>query len=198
VQEKTVHHAAQETTMTSLLFLREFLVDPRQIGSVWPSNGKLAHRMASYLRCRPGEYLLELGPGTGTITQAILKQGLPPRRVVLIEKSERLTGVLRRRYQQVQVVHGDALELCREIRETLGTRAKVGTVISSLPLRNFDLARRQQLIEQIRSVLVKQGRYVQYTYALGASQEIQGFDLVHRERVWMNLPPATISVHQKN
>jgi phospholipid N-methyltransferase len=75
----------------------------------------------------------------------------------------------------------------------------VGAVISSLPLLNFPLAQAEALAQKIGSVLSPQGHWVQYSYQIGKrrTRGTDSFRLHASKIVWLNLPPARVSVYQK-
>ena len=73
------------TLSDATLFLQEWLANPRRTGSVVPSSRQLAAAMARWLPADPESFVLELGPGTGIITEALLKHGLREEKLVAIE-----------------------------------------------------------------------------------------------------------------
>jgi phosphatidylethanolamine/phosphatidyl-N-methylethanolamine N-methyltransferase len=187
------------TLTDTTLFLQEWLVNPQRTGSVVPSSRRLAAAMARWLPLNPENFVLELGPGTGAVTDALLKRGLREDRLVAIENNPTLATLLRKRFPQAQIITGDAWhmdELLRDLREPVET---VGTVISSLPLLNFPLAEAEALARKIRDILEPHGNWVQYSYHLGKKQ-VRGassFQLRATKIVWLNFPPARVSVFQK-
>ena len=80
------------------LFLSELAKRPRQMGTVWPSSPALAKAMARWLPESKDDLMLELGPGTGIVTEKLLAAGLPEERLVAVEMSERMAGFLRQRF----------------------------------------------------------------------------------------------------
>src|SRR5580658_2511836 len=78
------------------LFIQECLRKPQQMGAVAPSSPRLAKAMARWLPEDPQEYVVELGPGTGVVTEALLARGLDPKRLLAIEKSEALAEMLQK------------------------------------------------------------------------------------------------------
>ncbi|MES1180853.1 MAG: hypothetical protein ABUL66_03225, partial [Verrucomicrobiota bacterium] len=70
------------TLTDSTLFLREWLANPQRMGSVTPSSRQLAAAMARWLPADPESFVLELGPGTGAVTQALLARGLREEKLV--------------------------------------------------------------------------------------------------------------------
>ena len=127
----------RQSLSASALFLREWLRRPQQIGSLVPSSDNLGHAMSGWLPSDPADLVLELGPGTGSITRSLLEHGVPPERLVAIEMSPRLSGLLMRRFPGIHVIQGDAQEMERLLRPHTSNARRVGTVVSSLPLIHF-------------------------------------------------------------
>ncbi len=75
----------------------------------------------------------------------------------------------------------------------------VGAVISSLPLLNFPPAEADALAEKIRAILEQGGKWVQYSYHLGNGHHKSAtrFQRLASKIIWLNLPPARVSVYQK-
>jgi len=184
---------------TTSLFVSELLLYPQQIGAVLPSSRHLAGVMAEWLPSDPEDYVLELGPGTGVVTQALIARGLRQDRLIAIEKSSRMAQLLREHFPQAHVIQGDACQLDKLIRRQLKDVDGVGAVISSLPLRMFSPAAAKALANKIRAVLRPGGRWVQYSYWLGngRSDATTRFDLLSTRVVWRNLPPARVSIYQR-
>jgi phosphatidylethanolamine/phosphatidyl-N-methylethanolamine N-methyltransferase len=183
----------------STVFLREWIVNPQRTGAVAPSSPQLGAAMARWLPGNRESYVLELGPGTGAVTDALLKHGLRQDRLVGIEKNSSLARILRKRFPQAQMVTGDAWDLDKLLAELPQPVAAVGAVISSLPLLNFPKEQADALAQKIRSVLEPKGRWVQYSYQIGRNRTRGGdnFHLISSKIVWFNLPPARVSVYQK-
>jgi len=181
------------------LFLQELLLYPQQIGAIVPSSKNLASAMANWLPADPDAFVLELGPGTGAVTQALFERGLRQDRLVAIEKSPRLADLLRKRFPGAHVITGDACHLDRLLRRHAKGTDSVGAVISSLPLRVFSRDDAAALVRKIRSVLAPEGKWVQYSYYLGGGHaEADGhFQLLASDVVWWNLPPARVNVYQR-
>jgi phosphatidylethanolamine/phosphatidyl-N-methylethanolamine N-methyltransferase len=163
------------------------------MGTVWPSSPALAQAMARWLPADPEHPVLELGPGTGIVTERLLGAGLREERLVAVEKSERLAHFLRQRFPKALVVCGDALELDR----VLGGMQFAG-VFSSLPLKVFDPREVQRIADAIHGALLPGAHWVQYSYQLfnGHAPSVS-FRAVDAQIVWQNLPPAKVSVYRR-
>src|SRR5476651_94906 len=88
----------------STLFLREWLANPLRTGAVAPSSPKLAAAMAEWLPADPENYVLELGPGTGAVTEALIKYGLREDRLVAIERNPTMADLLRKRFPLARII----------------------------------------------------------------------------------------------
>src|SRR6516165_3138115 len=93
------------------LFLQEWLGNPRKTGSVVPSSRLLAAAMARWLPANRESYVLELGPGTGMVTQALLRRGLREEKLVAIEHNPKMAQLLRERFPRAHIITGDACHL---------------------------------------------------------------------------------------
>ncbi len=183
----------------STVFLREWIANPQRTGSVAPSSPQLGAAMARWLPRNRESFVLELGPGTGAVTEALFKQGLREDRLIAIEHNENLAKLLRKRFRHAHIITGDAWDLHRLLAELPHPVASVGAVISSLPLLNFPQAQADDLAQKIRSILEPRGRWVQYSYQIAKNRARGGedFRLLASKIVWFNLPPARVSVFQK-
>jgi phospholipid N-methyltransferase len=188
--------------VTSLVtFGSELLNNPRPIGSAVPSSPFLARRMASYLPRAPRGYVIELGAGTGAITAALLKRGIPPEQIVSVERSETLVRLLKRRFPTLQIALGDASELRALLRTFLAKdNIEISHIVSSLPLRSLPETVVTNIIREVHAMLPKEGKLVQYTYSLGKTTHpcLSGFKRIRTAIIWANVPPARVDVFQKN
>lgn len=194
-QAKKFITALSDTTM----FLQEWIANPQGVGAVAPSSPKLANAMAQWLPADPESYVLELGPGTGVVTEALLRRGLRPERLVAIEQNANMAGMLREKFPLSQIITGDAWKLDDLLLRRRVPIEKVGAVISSLPLLNFPVPDAERLADKIRAVLEPQGKWVQFTYRIHRlhPRGTTSFKLHASKVVWFNLPPARVSVFAK-
>ncbi len=181
------------------MFLREWFADPQRTGSVTPSSPKLAAAMARWLPADPESYVLELGPGTGAVTEALIGRGLREDRLVAIERNPKMARLLRKRFPSAHIITGDAWHLDDLLRERPEPIESVGAVISSLPLLNFAPEEAEGLAQKIRTMLEPQGKWVQYSYRIHKrrTRGTSKFHLLASKIVWFNLPPARVNVYQK-
>lgn len=184
------------------LFLRELMTQPGTVGAICASSPRLASRMAGQVDPAARGLVVELGGGTGVISSALLARGVAPERLVIIEQSEALAALLRRRFPRACVIHGDAAELAQLQAGALlptneaGAPLPIDFIVSGLPLLSIPPVVRQRIVQAGALALAPRGRLVQFTYALrGPSPwQVGGLARVHSERVIANLPPARIDV----
>jgi phosphatidylethanolamine/phosphatidyl-N-methylethanolamine N-methyltransferase len=180
-------------TSSIRLFLSELARRPRQMGTVWPSSPALAEAMARWLPARDDQFMLELGPGTGIVTEKLLAAGLAEDRLVAVEKSERMAGFLRQRFPRAHVVSADALDLERVL-----AGMKFGAVFSSLPLKVFSAREVERIAAAIHGVLLPGAHWIQYSYQiLNGHAPSAAFRAVDARIVWQNFPPAKVSVYRR-
>ena len=154
--------------------------------------------MAQYVKIDSDEPVIELGPGTGAITSALLHRGVDQKRLVLIEYNSGFCALLRDRYPQAKVVHGDAYTL----RDTLWNvlSAPASAVVSGLPLVTKPMSTRLKLIRDAFAALAPGAPFVQFTYSVAPPipKSLPGVSTEASERIWMNLPPARVWVYRKD
>lgn len=180
------------------LFLRELVAQPGAVGAICASSPRLAARMAAWVDPDADGWVVELGGGTGVITQALLARGVAPERLFVVEQSARLAAHLRQRFPLITVLQGDAAELPALLAGASAGRARlpVRHIVSGLPLLSIPEPCRQRILQAGAAVLAPDGRLLQFTYALRGPSPWQqaGLACQRRERVLANLPPARIDV----
>jgi phosphatidylethanolamine/phosphatidyl-N-methylethanolamine N-methyltransferase len=176
----------------TVLFLRRWLANPLKVGAIMPSAPALARRMARETLVRDGEVVVELGPGTGAVTRALLTSGVPEDRLVLVERDSFMHAYLARRFPNAILIHGDARRLERILPESC--HGKVSTVVSSLPLVSLPNRVRDDIVKSAFAMLAPGGRFVQYTYGMFSPLPRKELGIAGRKVAFagINLPPASI------
>ncbi|HXZ21779.1 MAG TPA: rRNA adenine N-6-methyltransferase family protein [Pseudolabrys sp.] len=177
-------------------FIRSWIEKPISTGAVIPSSRVLARAMARYVDPRSKGPVIELGPGTGPVTQALVQHGVDPARLVLVEFNPDFCRLLRTRYPSATVVQGDAYRLKRLLGASMDEPA--AAVVSGLPLVTKPLRTRLRLISDAMTLLAAGAPFVQFTYAMlpPIPKELSGVRAEASELIWMNLPPARVWVYR--
>ncbi len=179
-------------------FLRSWIEKPLHMGAVMPSGRLLARTMAQYVDVDSDAPVVELGPGTGAITSALVERGIDQKRLVLVEYNPGFCALLRDRYPQAKVVQGDAYRLRDTLWNVLGGPASA--VVSGLPLVTKPMFTRLRLIRDSFAALAPGAPFVQFTYSVvpPIPKSLPGVSTEASERIWMNLPPARVWVYRKD
>ena len=181
-------------------FLSALLRSPRQIGAVAPSGVWLADAMAAQVD-RASANVLELGPGTGSITSALLRTAPIERKLILLEKDVGLAGILARQFPDLQIMTGDAAHLHRIMPDT-GVH-QFDAVVSSLPLLGMSRFARTRVAMRIFASLRPGGKLIQYSYSTASPisrrlAAVMDVEIARVAVVLRNLPPASVWVYTAN
>ena len=173
-------------------FLRSWIEKPLTTGAVMPSSKVLARTMAAYVDPKSNGAVVELGPGTGAVTQALVERGVDPARLVLVEFNPTFCRMLRARYPAATVVQGDAYRLRHLLESTLRERADA--IVSGLPLVTKPMRTRVRLISEAMTLLRPGAPFVQFTYAMvpPIPKGLNGIRTEASPLIWLNLPPARV------
>lgn len=179
-------------------FIRSWLEKPLAIGAVTPSGRVLARAMARYVDPSISGPVIELGPGTGPVTEALVDEGIAPERLVLVEFNPTFCQLLRSRFPKATVIQGDAYGLRRLLGEYL--RHPAAAVVSGLPLFTKPIRMRLRLLREALELMQPGAPFVQFTYAVvpPIPKTLSGVQAEASERIWMNLPPARVWVYRKD
>lgn len=174
-----------------LVFLKELIKNPKAIGAACPSSARLARKMAEAIPLDDDGIVIELGGGTGVITQEIINHGVDPSRIYVVERSRAMCQLLRKRFENINVVEADASELTKHFPE--GTR--ISAVVSGLPLRSLPQDVVVAISSELRKLLPQGCMVIQFTYALPSKDHFQfPMQRVNSNIVWNNIPPARVDV----
>jgi phosphatidylethanolamine/phosphatidyl-N-methylethanolamine N-methyltransferase len=177
-------------------FLRSWLERPLVTGAVTPSSKMLARTMASYVDPRIPGPVIELGPGTGPVTDALVRRGVAEDRLVLVEFNPDFCKLLHKRFPKATIVQGDAYDIGRTLDGVLAEHA--AAVVSSLPLFTKPVEKRISLLAEIQALLGRGAPFVQFTYAMvpPIPKNPRQYTVTASNRIWLNLPPARVWVYR--
>lgn len=179
-----------------LRFLRAFIANPRAVGAVAPSSLSLVRAIAAQVDpSQPGP-VLELGPGTGAVTRAILARGVSQDRLTVIEYNRELADAIAAQFGGVHVINGDAFNLEAALRGRYSQ--PFVAIVSGIPLLNFSPAKRRGLLDAALERAAPGAPFVQFSYGLHSPIPPAGDITVRMAAfVWKNLPPARVWVYRK-
>lgn len=178
------------TASDTLLFLRSWLTKPLEVAAIAPSSTRLAEAMTCEIDRYTGD-VLELGPGTGIFTRALLRNGVRQDQLVLVERNPTFVALLRGRFPQATLIEGDAQHL------RLPPARKLGAAISGLPLLSMPRPAVRGILEAVFQHLGDHGSLFQFTYGPRCPVPVALLDALGLEAsflrfVPLNLPPASV------
>lgn len=180
-------------TNDSLNFLRAWASNPGRLGALAPSGPALARLITSEIDTSTGP-VLELGPGTGVFTQALLARGLREHDLTLIEFGSDFAALLQVRFPAARVLWADASQLARY---RLFEGAPLGAVVSGLPLLNMGPRKIMAILSGAFGYLRPRGAFYQFTYGPRCPVPRPILDRLGLKATFVgctlrNLPPASV------
>ena len=177
----------------TLLFWRSWLRNPRRIGAVAPSGRALAHLITADLPLSD-KPIIELGPGTGTFTQAMLARGVSEDRLALVETDAAFAQALRRRFPRARVLTMDAAHL-GDLAGLFDEPADA--IVSGLPLLSLPADDVAAILQGAFRHLRPGGALYQFTYLprCPVPWRLMYHMNLEADRIgsaWANLPPAFV------
>jgi phosphatidylethanolamine/phosphatidyl-N-methylethanolamine N-methyltransferase len=173
------------------LFFRRWLANPLQMGSVVPSSPALCRRLVRHTHYDANEAVIELGAGTGVVSQSLLTSGLPAHRLFVVEIVRDMADHLRDVLPGAHVIEGDARRLPALIPQAW--HGKIGTVVVGIPLVLLPLREQRRFIDAIEAVAPGRG-FILYSYCITSPLPYKKLGLVAKREAWtpLNFPPASV------
>lgn len=174
-------------------FFLSWMSSPRRVGAVAPSGAALADLITREISAATGP-ILELGPGTGAFTYKLLKRGVRPQDLTLIEYGSDFMKILQLRFPGARVLWMDAGRLTTE---RLYDGAPVGAVVSGLPLLNMSRRKVISILSGAFSYVRPGGAFYQFTYGMSCPVPRPVLDRLGLraklvDRTLLNVPPAAV------
>jgi phosphatidylethanolamine/phosphatidyl-N-methylethanolamine N-methyltransferase len=178
-------------------FLKSWIERPLLTGAVMPSGKFLAKAMAQHVDPREDGPVIEIGPGTGPVTEALIKRGVAEERLVLVEFNPDFVELLKQRFPKAMVVQGDAYRLADLLRDRL--KQPAASVVSSLPLFTKPPEVRLNLLRQALTLMAPKASFIQFTYAVVPPIPERGVGYISKASKWilLNVPPARVWVYRQ-
>jgi phosphatidylethanolamine/phosphatidyl-N-methylethanolamine N-methyltransferase len=183
------------TLADNLRFLRALIARPKNIGALMPSSPALAEAIARQIDPHAGP-VLEIGAGTGVVSEALLARGVPAERLTLLEYDEDMASHLADRFSRCRVIRGDAFNLDQSLGRPNGS--PYGAIVSGIPLLNHSMPRRQAYVADLFRRMMPDAPLVQFSYGTQAPVKAPaGYSVVRAATVLANIPPAKVWVYRK-
>src|SRR6056297_2232551 len=177
----------------SIDFFRGFLKDPRQVGSVIPSSRFMERKIIEFSELADARVVVELGPGTGGTTRALLRAMRPDARLLAIDLDSRFTAIVAAIDDPRLIAHtGSAAELGAVFKQHGLVAADV--VISGIPFSTMPTEIGSAILQSVFDSLADGGRFVAYQFRAEVARlaaPVFG-DSRRAAPVPLNIPPMRI------
>jgi len=192
----TKQKKSSTTLLGRWLYIKKYIKDFTTLGSVAPSSSKASKFLASQIK-RNGGYVIELGPGSGTVTQAILDSGIGFDKLIAIEIDKHFYDYMKAKFPKLNILNASATDLKKLLpKHVIGN---VSTIISTIPMKNLHHNLRNEIINAAFSVMRPDGNFVQIRYSTQSPIKAKqlGLKQLTYGRVWWNIPPMTTFGYEK-
>ena len=183
-----------------MIFLQAFAKYPNAIGAVAPSSKALATAIVSAANVSTAERIVELGPGTGPVTESIIARMQPTAQFFAVERNPEFATFLRVRFPDASIICGCASELTGHISDRWDR--KPCTIVSGLPWANFGQELQESLLNSVCDNLNEGGHFSTFAYfgphllskgrAFRKRLETRFREVRTSQIVFANLPPAFV------
>ncbi len=180
--------------MKNLFLWFQLLKQIKVTGAVAFSSGTLVKRMLKTVNFSGAQVIIELGAGSGCITEVLAKKITPTTTLIVFEVNEMFCKMLKQKFKapNIYIINDSAENLDKHLFRITGLQ-KADCVISSLPFSIIDEPTRNRIVSTIKQVLAPHSLYIQYGYNKKKYNEILNrFQTVKTSFVLSNLPPAYI------
>ncbi len=154
-------HRQCDNPAAAWMFFRRFLRHPTTVASIVPSSRFLTRRLADVARMGPSHHVVELGPGTGCTTRALLRVMPRDARLLAIDLDEAFVENLRAEGDERLIVHHGSAERLHEIVQRHGMQAP-DLVVSGIPFSTMPPECARRIVHQVWTALVPGGRFLAY------------------------------------
>lgn len=171
---------------------------PLTTGAICPSSRELSRTLTRHIHLDKARTIVELGPGTGAITGAILAAMNPQADFFAVELNEAVIPAFRRRFPNVRLYNDSAANLVEIMRRE--SISKVDVILSGLPWASFPDHLQEEILQAILEALPAGGYFTTFAYLQGTwlptgikfrRRLEKYFSHVEKSRiVWGNIPPA--------
>lgn len=178
-----------------IIFFKNFINNPRQIGSIIPSSKRLSKKMANQIDYSNAKNIIELGPGVGPYTDIILKRKREETKYFAFEKNDDMRRILKEKYKQIKI-YNKAEEMTEIMQRN--NIDKVDYIISGLPFTVLEKDIRETILEQVYNNLEKGGKFITFQYSLDLYKYLKKkYNKLEIKFVPLNIPMTFIYVCTK-
>ncbi|MBI2656338.1 methyltransferase [Candidatus Woesearchaeota archaeon] len=173
--------------------LISFFKKPKETGAITISSKYLTNEIIKNIDFKNSRNIIELGPGLGTFTKAILKKANPDAKVVCFEINNKFCNYINKNCadEKLIVINAGAGNIRKKLNKL--SIKKVDCIVSGLPFRNFSKAKKEKILAEVKNTLNGNGRFVFFQYTKDISTMLGFyFSKVKKSFVPLNIPPCFV------
>ena len=180
------------------IFLKTFLKNPKEIGSITPSSRFLKRSMLKNVNFRKAKYIAEYGSGTGIFTKEILANARHDATILCFETNKKFYRYLKKTLKDSRlIIINDTAENIGKYLEKYNI-PQIDYVLSSLPFSNLSDQKKTKIMSATKQALNNSGKFILYRYSNNFKQYLNYyFRKISTIFVPINLPPTFVYVCQK-
>lgn len=163
--DRVAANVSRRPRSPALLHFRRFLAHPVRLSSVLPVSKAVARMVAARVDPASGDYVVELGSGTGAVTRALLAAGVPAAKLIAVEIDSEMAAYLAEVLPDITMIQGSATDIGQSLPAE--ARGHVGAVICGVPVSMLAAAEQAAMIKAMLGLDPHDGRFLAYSYRLG-------------------------------
>ncbi|MCK5622218.1 MAG: methyltransferase domain-containing protein [Alphaproteobacteria bacterium] len=164
--DRVAANGSRRRRSPALLHFRRFLAHPVRLSSMLPVSRAVARMVASRVDPASGDYVVELGSGTGAVTRALLEAGVPATRLIAVEIDSEMAAYLAEVLPDITMIHGSATDIGQLLPAE--ARGRVGAVICGVPVSMLGMDEQLAMIKAMLALKPHDGRFLAYSYRPGS------------------------------
>lgn len=178
-----------------LLFLSNFIKNPREVGAIAPSSRFLTREIIKHIDFEASKNIVELGPGLGAFTHAILEKSMPNTKLFCFDVNKKFCSHLNNNItdNRLKIINFGAENLSSSLKKL--SIQEVECIVSGLPFLDFPDPQKVKILKEVKKSLSSKGKFVLFQYTTKLEKLLRtNFGDVKRAFVPVNLPPAFVYV----
>ncbi|UQZ36122.1 SAM-dependent methyltransferase [Paenibacillus sp. PK3_47] len=181
-------------TIEILLFSEQFIIDPKHVGSFFPSSNYLASKVVEEIDFNRANCIVEFGSGTGKITKKILELRKKDTMILIFERNIEFYKLLLYKFKHehnLKIIHDTAENLERYMRKYNITH--IDYIISGIPSESLPLNESTNILYLSQKNMKQDGKFVTVLRNIRKKELVtQYFHQTNIEHVLFNVPPAYV------
>ncbi|WP_032122263.1 class I SAM-dependent methyltransferase [Clostridium amazonitimonense] len=182
--------------MEGVTFLKQYILNWRTVGAIFPSSKKLACKMVDNIDFENAKCIIEYGPGTGVFTEELIRRKYSSTKLFIIEYNYEFYNMLKEKYSKVENLYiiNDSAENIEEYLKKEGIE-NVDYIVSGLPFASLKKEMSESILNKSKDILKVHGKFITFQYTLFKRNFINRFfNNINIDKVMINMPSAYVFI----